>query len=108
MSAPCNAVIACSFTDTLPESSVTTEESAFTLILPSNSDFKLYNKLCGMSGKFKQLFGKSGGTTSVQSQVNNVSNADGNGAKFCPECGMTLDSGTKFCGGCGSKLEVNV
>ena len=37
--------------------------------------FDLYNKLCGMSGKFKQLFGKSGGTTSVQSQVNNVSNA---------------------------------
>lgn len=70
--------------------------------------FDLYNKLCGMSAKFKQLFGKGSGTTSVQSQVNNVSNADGNGAKFCPECGMTLDSGTKFCGGCGSKLELNV
>jgi hypothetical protein len=80
--------------------------------------FDLYNKLCGISSKFKELFNK-GKEESPESAyapayaTAGTAAAVGTGTQqaqltgkpvFCGECGAQNDRGTKFCGNCGKPL----
>lgn len=77
--------------------------------------FDLYDKLSGMSSKFKELFQKSkqeqpvyAGTASnsnnditLTSDTSTKTNCD---FIFCGACGEKNEVNTKFCGSCGAKL----
>jgi hypothetical protein len=76
--------------------------------------FDLYNKLCGLSSKFKELFNK-GKEESPESAYAAAGTAAAVGAGtqqaqitdkpvFCGECGAKNDRGTKFCGNCGKPI----
>lgn len=70
--------------------------------------FDLYEKLCGISGKFKELFNKgkndSAGRSS-ESQTGAVQKMQENvKSKFCSKCGAKNGFETKFCTACGEKL----
>lgn len=72
--------------------------------------FDLYEKLSGLSGKFKELLNKgrqeggsyaeTGSPVPVRAQVQDSAEK----VRFCGECGEKNDAGTKFCGTCGAKL----
>jgi hypothetical protein len=77
--------------------------------------FDLYGKLCGLSGKFKQLFNKGQQedptlqTAYAAAPVMPVNPPlppaiTGDKPLFCGECGAKNTRGTKFCGGCGKPL----
>lgn len=71
--------------------------------------FNLYNTLCGLSAKFRELFKKSDITQNEVSAAA-VSDAAGNqtsndeSPRFCPQCGTELKNGPAFCGNCGNKV----
>lgn len=77
--------------------------------------FDLYGKLSGLSGKFKELFKRSGEeepkqdfrTAQPTAEIPIVpivdANAD-NQLRFCPSCGASLTSGMPFCGNCGGRI----
>jgi hypothetical protein len=77
--------------------------------------FDLYNKLCGLSTKFKELFNKgqqespspqpayAAAGTAMAGPGAAASGASGKPI-FCGECGEKNEQGTKFCGGCGKPL----
>jgi len=75
---------------------------------------ELYNKLCGWSAKFKELFNKGQQENPAANAVPAYA-AAGTGTKmaeiaaaekpvFCGECGAKNPRGTKFCGSCGKPL----
>jgi hypothetical protein len=77
--------------------------------------FDLYNKLCGLSRKFKELFDKGREETpalsdayeaaSVPAPVAAKASTSAKGKQaFCTSCGAKNESGAKFCGSCGAKL----
>ncbi len=83
--------------------------------------FDLYNKLCGLSNSFKELWNKSktespqpafaaaapAGTATVSSSQpaqNSVPTAAAQ-SKFCTHCGKQCDADTKFCGSCGAPMQ---
>ncbi|MBF4693334.1 zinc ribbon domain-containing protein [Fusibacter ferrireducens] len=70
--------------------------------------YDLYDKLCGLSGKFKELFNKAknesvGSRSSENSFVAQNSQKDTN-TKFCGKCGAKNSFETKFCTACGDKI----
>jgi len=71
--------------------------------------FDLYDKLCGLSSKFKELFTKGKAepvpayATADSSASYSDSSAD-NRPVFCGECGAQNARGEKFCGSCGKPL----
>jgi hypothetical protein len=75
-------------------------------VAPSTTiTFDLYNKLCGISAKFKELFNKGQEEKgSGKSKAEPDAPAKKGKAVFCGECGAKNESGTKFCGSCGKKL----
>jgi hypothetical protein len=80
--------------------------------------FDLYNKLCGISSKFKELFNKgqsesptpayaaAGAGTAGTAAVGAGAQQAQISAKpvFCGECGAKNERGTKFCGNCGKPI----
>ena len=72
--------------------------------------FDLYSKLCGISGKFKELFKKGQEETPQTAQTAHAAPAAApaapTGAKpaFCGQCGTKNESGARFCGGCGAPM----
>jgi hypothetical protein len=71
--------------------------------------FDLYGKLCGISGKFKDLFNKgqqenpapvvaAAGTAQPAAPVSEDKPV------FCGQCGAKNARGTKFCGSCGKPM----
>ena len=90
--------------------------------------FNLYEKLCGMSKKFKQLFDKARSEQPIEPQPQaagagagyadaSFTDASGGGAEnafpsgansaqtvFCVHCGNKLAGGVKFCGNCGNPV----
>ena len=80
--------------------------------------FDLYDKLCKLSNKFKELFGKAkaegpinaqpamaGGSVAsdpVYQQTTPMPNT-ATAPKFCASCGQPVNGGT-FCNHCGAKL----
>ena len=75
--------------------------------------FDLYKKLSGLSGKFKELFKKSGenepkpdyGSTAQSAATLAVvmEQANNNPSRFCPSCGTPIPPGSAFCGNCGGR-----
>jgi hypothetical protein len=65
--------------------------------------FDLYNKLCGLSGKFKELFEKGKEENPAKAKLPAPAKAKGKQA-FCPSYGAKKESGAKFCPSCGAKL----
>jgi len=70
--------------------------------------FDLYGKLSGLSGKFRELFKRSGegypkpdygGTAQPAVVVEQDSQP-----RFCPSCGTPLIAGKPFCGNCGGQI----
>ncbi|WP_455666438.1 zinc ribbon domain-containing protein [Phocaeicola sp.] len=69
--------------------------------------FDLYGKLSGISGKFKELFRRSGeeepkpayGTAQQPVETQPPVTAG-----FCPSCGKPLIAGKAFCGNCGGRI----
>lgn len=71
--------------------------------------FDLYNSLCGISGKFKELFEKgqkeqpsyasAGSTDTAFKAVEEVPKYI-----FCAECGAKNETDSKFCAECGAKI----
>lgn len=73
--------------------------------------FNLYNTLCGLSAKFRELFKKSEITQNNIAGVapNNEVNAtesDVDAPRFCSQCGTQLVNQPSFCGNCGTKVSV--
>ncbi len=80
--------------------------------------FDLYGKLCGISGKFKELWNKGkaeepqmayAGAGNANAQPKQTANTQINTdtaakPKFCGQCGAKNDANAGFCGGCGAKL----
>lgn len=73
--------------------------------------FDLYSKLCGLSGKFKQLFKKAEqeGTMTppnyeVTAQPAMMFAETEEQPIFCSSCGAKNARGVKFCGGCGKPM----
>jgi membrane protease subunit (stomatin/prohibitin family) len=72
--------------------------------------FDLYNKLCGLSGKFKELFSKgqqenpTPAYAAAGSGMERAGTSTNEKPVFCGECGAKNAKGTKFCGECGAKL----
>jgi len=91
--------------------------------------FDLYGKLCGISGKFKELWEKGKAEDPIGTygenpgyetaaydnpaydapvyeapQISKASAQPVSGAKFCGQCGAKNESGAGFCGSCGAKL----
>jgi hypothetical protein len=76
--------------------------------------FDLYNKLCGLSRKFKELFNKGqkedpspqGANAPQPALAAQPANAAVSRDKpiFCGECGAKNAKGTKFCGECGKPM----
>lgn len=73
--------------------------------------FDIYGKLCKLSGKFKELFGKAESDSSFRrvpepamaTAAAAYSAPVSGGSAFCPNCGAKSD-GSKFCGNCGNKM----
>jgi hypothetical protein len=83
--------------------------------------FDLYDKLCGMSSKFRELWNKGKqeqpgqspqpayaggyeqGQSQNQSQYQGQNYGQSQGRAFCGNCGEELAPGIKFCGKCGAK-----
>ncbi len=80
--------------------------------------FDLYGKLCGISGKFKELFnkgkaeepqmayagaGQANAQPQYQAQVN-TQTTEALKPKFCGQCGARNDANAGFCGSCGAKI----
>ncbi len=80
--------------------------------------FDLYGKLCGISGKFKELFNKgkaeepqlgyagadqANAQPQYQAQIN-TQTSEAPKPKFCGQCGAQNDANTGFCGSCGAKI----
>ncbi len=80
--------------------------------------FDLYGKLCGISGKFKELFNKgkaeepqmayadarqANAQPQHQAQVN-TQTTEAPKPKFCGQCGAKNDANAGFCGSCGAKI----
>lgn len=72
--------------------------------------FDLYNKLCGLSNSFAQLFNKGkqeqpaaafAGAAAAESAPIYTSNAQ---PSFCRQCGTKNSPGVSFCTNCGEKL----
>ncbi len=80
--------------------------------------FDLYTKLCGISGKFKELFNKGkaeepqtayAGAEQANAQPQyqpqaNTQTTEAPKPKFCGQCGAKNDSNAGFCGSCGAKI----
>ena len=85
--------------------------------------YNLYDKLCALSSKFKELFNKgkqeqpgpqpayatanSGYSTppyAAASSSSGFSSASESKPVYCGQCGTQNPRGTKFCGGCGASL----
>jgi hypothetical protein len=73
--------------------------------------FDLYEKLCGLSAKFKELFNKGQKESPTPAPANaakKTAQPDASAAKdkpvFCAECGAKNTRGVKFCGSCGKPL----
>jgi len=71
--------------------------------------FDLYDKLCGLSSKFKELFNKGKAEPApayaTADGAPTYSNATPeNKPIFCGECGAQNSKGEKFCGSCGKPL----
>ncbi len=81
--------------------------------------FDLYDKLCGISAKFKELFNKGkkeepqvayegAGAANAQTEYQPTNTAVNSEAtskpKFCGQCGAKNAADAGFCGGCGAKL----
>lgn len=70
--------------------------------------FDLYNTLCGLSAKFKELFSKSditqGNIGEVASNEEDNKDLDDDAPRFCPQCGRELKNNPVFCGNCGTKI----
>lgn len=77
--------------------------------------FDLYGRLSGLSGKFKELFKRSGEeepkpdfrTAQPTAEIPVVPIVDANvdnQPRFCPSCGAPLTSGMPFCGNCGGRI----
>jgi len=64
--------------------------------------YDLYNKLCGISGKFKELW-KKGNEESPSQPVQSPATGE-QAAKFCGHCGAQNAQNATFCGGCGQNL----
>ncbi|RHO70747.1 zinc ribbon domain-containing protein [Parabacteroides sp. AF48-14] len=67
--------------------------------------FDLYGKLSGLSGKFRELFKRSGEASSPKSDNSLVQPAAAiEQPHFCPLCGTPLTAGKPFCGNCGGQV----
>ncbi|WP_027398923.1 zinc ribbon domain-containing protein [Anaerovorax odorimutans] len=76
--------------------------------------FDLYQKMCGISSKFKELLNKAqrdkptNQSSSAGTDINTINESLQQTAKakpiFCGKCGTENEHGTKFCGSCGEKL----
>jgi len=80
-------------------------------VVPSTViSFDLYDKLCGMSSKFKELFNKGKAeeptpayaTTDGSATYSNTTTEDR--SVFCSECGAKIAEGAKFCASCGKPI----
>jgi len=61
----------------------------------------IYNKLCGWSSKFKELFTKGQQEKAPAAQIPASTSTK---PIFCGECGAKNERGTKFCGECGKPI----
>ena len=69
--------------------------------------FDLYNSLCGMSARFKELFTKAqseGTMPNAAASPSSDAPATNDKPVFCGECGAKNKTGTKFCGECGQVI----
>ncbi len=68
--------------------------------------YDLYSKLCGISGKFKELFnkGKEEAPMTAQQTVPAPAEPSQAEAKFCGQCGEKNAPNAGFCGSCGAKM----
>lgn len=70
--------------------------------------YDLYDKLCNMSSKFKELFNKApkqeSAYTAAGTGYSGAEAATANSSSCCPTCGACTDDAGKFCGKCGGKL----
>ncbi|MDR0930811.1 MAG: zinc ribbon domain-containing protein [Clostridiales bacterium] len=81
-------------------------------VAPSTTiTFDLYDKLCKLSGKFRDLFKKAKEenpnmeATTAPAQTAAVNQDDSQApATFCSACGAKNNAGAKFCAGCGKPL----
>jgi len=67
----------------------------------------IYNKLCGWSSKFKELFTKGQqekSPTPAPTSAPTPQTPVGEKPVFCGECGAKNERGTKFCGECGKPI----
>ena len=74
--------------------------------------FDLYSKLCGISGKFKELYNKGqaedpqpayAGATAASAPVTPTAEPSAKPV-FCGQCGTKNEPGTRFCGNCGAPM----
>lgn len=95
--------------------------SSYMQVAPTTEiTFDLYQKLCDLSGKFKQLFehGKNehedsqyayagASTARGTNTAASVGSAPSASEKsvFCGQCGSKNEVGTKFCASCGAQIE---
>ena len=99
--------------------------TAYMAVAPTTQiSFDLYGKLCGLSGKFKQLFNKGQNEAAPSAPAYASPAPVGNGPApvgyapaapeiaaaddrpvFCGSCGGKNTRGTKFCGSCGAKMQ---
>ncbi|WP_455621301.1 zinc ribbon domain-containing protein [Parabacteroides sp.] len=68
--------------------------------------FDLYGKLSGLSGKFRELFRRSGEASSPKQDNSTAQPATTveSQPRFCPLCGTPLVAGKSFCGNCGERI----
>jgi len=99
--------------------------SVYMQVAPETAiSFNLYEKLCGMSKKFKSLFGKAkeespmapqpamagayytdaGARGGFGGQAGASEPASGARSAFCTNCGAKVPENIKFCGNCGSPV----
>lgn len=83
--------------------------SSYMKVAPSTKiTFNLYDTLCGLSAKFKELFKQAAVThtsslNSISSHVDEEQTTDER-PKFCFNCGGHLTESALFCGECGTKV----
>ena len=70
--------------------------------------YDLYDKLCGLSGKFKELFNKGKNESRPSKSSDQIFADQGSQAdsklSFCGKCGSKNGFETKFCTTCGEKV----
>lgn len=82
--------------------------TAYMQVAPTTQlTFDLYDKLCGMSAKFRELFQKGRAESGQPAPGGYAGPAPAYGApsaSYCGQCGSKNEPGAQYCGSCGANM----